>query len=247
MKDAKQILRELVEEVIEEMTATGAVAGYQTPNAFGKNPQKKRDAARSMPGGEVVGDIDTDTTTVGEGERLTMQRSLTEGHEDFVPAMLQNMKPGMTENEIADVLWTNLYDYNLNVRYSGDARKAKTATNNRMYYIDGGDFVVDMLGEYKKKFGEIKYLDKTAVTEGRSRYRNFKESDLMKNHAKISYGVNQAKKMLSEVEYLLNICERLKTEAGVPTTNLWKRTKPDMQEIHKRLKAIAKKIHNMGR
>jgi len=157
-KDLKALIREITKEVIDEMTTTGAVAGYNTPNAFGKNPNKKRDAARSMPGGTVVGETDTDETTVGENETMMIRRSLE---------------------------------------------------------------------------------------EGRSRYRNFKESDLMKNHAKISYGVNQAKKMLSEVEYLLNICERLKTEANIKNSNLWKRTQPDMKEIHKRLKSIASRIKKM--
>lgn len=159
-QDLKALIREITKEVIDEMTATGAVAGYQTPNAFGKNPKKKKDTERSMPGGTVVGDIDTDNTTVGENESMMIRRSLE---------------------------------------------------------------------------------------EGRSRYRNFKESDLMRNHAKVSYGINQAKKMLREVEYLLNICERLKTECDIPTNNLWKRTKPDMTEIHKRLKEIAKRIHRMGK
>jgi hypothetical protein len=83
--------------------------------------------------------------------------------------------------------------------------------------------------------------------EARSRYRNFKESDMMKNHAKISYGINQAKKMLGEVEYLINICERLKTECGYTNENLWARTQPDMKEIHSRLKEIAKRINRMGK
>ena len=70
---------------------------------------------------------------------------------------------------------------------------------------------------------------------------------MLKNHAKISYGINQAKKMLGEVEYLLNICERLKTEADIPTNNLWARTQPDMKEIHNRLKEIANRINRMGK
>jgi hypothetical protein len=162
MNDAKQIIRELVEEVIEEMTSTGAVAGYQTPAAFRGHKSKKKSAERSMPGGKVVGKEDTDDTTVGEGETLTLRRDI-------------------------------------------------------------------------------------GIMEGRSRYRNFKDSDMMKNHAKISYGINQAKKMLGEVEYLLNICERLKTEANVPATSLWARTQPDMKEIHGRLKEIAKRINRMGK
>lgn len=160
MKDTKQIIRELVEEVIEEMTATGAVAGYQTPAAFRGHKSKKKSAERSMPGGKVVGKEDTDDTTVGEGETLTLRRQLE---------------------------------------------------------------------------------------EARSRYRNFKESDMMKNHAKISYGINQTKKMLGEVEYLVGICERLKTECGYTKDNLWARTQPDMKEIHSRLKEIAKRINRMGK
>lgn len=163
MKDAKQIIRELVEEVIEEMTSTGAVAGYQTPAAFRGHKSKKKSAERSMPGGKVVGKEDTDDTTVGEGETLMSKRDLS------------------------------------------------------------------------------------VMEEGRSRYRNFKENDMMKNHAKISYGINQAKKMLGEVEYLVSICERLKTECGYNTDNLWARTRPDMNEIHRRLKEIAKRINRMGK
>jgi hypothetical protein len=70
---------------------------------------------------------------------------------------------------------------------------------------------------------------------------------MMKNHAKISYGINQAKKMLGEVEYLVELCEKLKTECGYSTQNLWARTQPDMKEIHARLKEIAKKINRMGK
>jgi hypothetical protein len=160
--DAKQIIRELVEEVLDEMTSTGAVGGYMTPAAFRGHKSKKKTAERSMPGGKVVGKEDTDDTTVGEGERLTVRRDVD-------------------------------------------------------------------------------------IMEGRSRYRNFKESDMMKNHAKISYGINQAKKMLGEVEYLVELCEKLKTECGYSTQNLWARTQPDMKEIHARLKEIAKKINRMGK
>jgi hypothetical protein len=162
MSDAKQLIRELVEEVLDEMTSTGAVGGYMTPAAFRGHKSKKKSAERSMPGGKVVGKEDTDDTTVGEGERLTVRRDVD-------------------------------------------------------------------------------------IMEGRSRYRNFKESDMMKNHAKISYGINQAKKMLGEVEYLVELCEKLKTECGYSTQNLWARTQPDMKEIHARLKEIAKKINRMGK
>ena len=164
-QDTKQLIRELIDEVLKEMTGTGGVAGYMTPNAFRGHKSNKRSAERSIPGGKVVGDNnETDDTTIGEASR-----------DESLP------------------------------------------------------------------------LIRRGVTEGRSRYRNFKESDLMKTHSKISYGINQSKKMLQEVEYLLGICERLKTECGVGTNNLWARTKPDMKEIHQRLKEIARRINRMGK
>ena len=145
------------------MTSTGAIAGYSTPNAFGKNPHKKKDTERSMPGGTVVGDTDTDDTTVGE-DRLPMLR----------------------------------------------------------------------------RGGEV-------MEEGRSRFRNFKESDEMKNHAKVSYGIREAKKILREVDFLVGICNRLKTECDVPNDKLWKRTSTDLMEITTQLKEITKKIRRIGR
>jgi hypothetical protein len=57
----------------------------------------------------------------------------------------------------------------------------------------------------------------------------------------------EAKKMLREVEYLVGLCERLKTECGYNNDNLWKRTRGDMMEIHQRLKHIAKRINKMGK
>jgi hypothetical protein len=165
MKDVKQTIRELVEEVIEEMTTTGAVAGYMTPAAFRGKKSKKKTAERSMPGGKVVGKEDTDDTTIGESEN------------ESLPTVRRDLN----------------------------------------------------------------------IMEARSRYINFKESDMMRNHAKISYGIREAKKMMREVEYLVGICERLKTECGYSNDNLWMRTRPDMLEINNRLKEIAKRINRMGK
>jgi len=165
MKDTRQIIRELVEEVLEEMSATSAVAGYMTPAAFRGHKSKKKTAEKSMPGGKVVGKEDTDDTTIGEGDNESLPTIRRDAH----------------------------------------------------------------------------------IMEARSRYRNFKESDMMRNHAKVSYGLMEAKKMLREVEYLVGICERLKTECGYSNDNLWKRTRGDMVEIHQRLKEIAKRINNMGK
>jgi len=235
MKDARQIIRELVEEVLDEMTGTGAVAGYSTPNAFGKNPKKKGDAARSMPGGKVVGDIDSDDTTVGENESLTVRRELEEG-----------IKPSY----YVQIYLPNSREREVEVTTSKNTTAAAIASIKE--FLIGNSEMMDMHERLYDEMGRLKddlifkvVKSSESLDEGRSRYRNFRESDLMKNHAKVSYGIREAKKMLGEVEYLLNLCERLKTEGGIATNSLWKRTQPDMKEIHKRLKAIAGRIHNM--
>ena len=61
----KEIIRTIVKEIqsekeLEEMTGTGAVAGYDTPNAFSKPGQtaKKNKRLANVTGGEVVNDLE---------------------------------------------------------------------------------------------------------------------------------------------------------------------------------------------
>jgi hypothetical protein len=61
----KEIIRGIVKEIqnekeLEEMTGTGAVAGYDTPNAFAKPGQtgKKNKRLANITGGEVVDDLE---------------------------------------------------------------------------------------------------------------------------------------------------------------------------------------------
>lgn len=155
------LLREIVQEVLDEMTGTGAVAGYQTPFAFqgkGDAARKRKIAARSMPGGKVV----------GEGEPVD------------------------------------------------DA-------------------------------AEKELLVRRSLAEARSRYLNYRDSDVMKTHAKVSYGIKEAHSMLREVEFLVGLCERLKLESGTTNDQLWKRTAVDVSRIHQRLKEIARRVRRLSK
>ena len=154
------LLREIVQEVLDEMTGTGAVAGYQTPFAFqgkGDSVRKRKIAADSMPGGKVV----------GEGAP------------------------------------------------SEDAEK--------------------------------ELLVRRSLGEARSRYLNYRDSDVMKTHAKVSYGIKEAHSMLREVEFLVGLCERLKLESGTSNDQLWKRTAVDVSRIHQRLKEIARRVSRLSK
>jgi hypothetical protein len=170
----KSILRELVEEIMDEMSTSGAAGPYSTPFAFsgGKkdNRHMKKIAADSMPGGEVIG-------------------------EEIVASV-----------KVSDVL----------------------DETDRVNTLNVPDTEPD-----------------AAITEGR--YHNFKSSNVMKNHSKVSYGLREAKKILGEIEMLLNLCERLKLETNIDQSQLWKRSKQDIREVHGKLKNIARKIERIGR
>jgi hypothetical protein len=66
----KEIIRTIVKEIqsekeLEEMTGTGAVAGYNTPAAFSKPGQtaKKNKRLANVTGGEVVDDLEEGITS----------------------------------------------------------------------------------------------------------------------------------------------------------------------------------------
>jgi hypothetical protein len=158
-QNVKQLIKELIEDVLDEMSTSGAAGPYMSKAAFRGHKSKDAVALRSVPGGKVVGKPETDDTTIGEEKELpVVQRSLEEG-----------------------------------------------------------------------------------------RYRNFKKDESMRSHSKVCYGIAEAKKMLREVEFLMDIVERLKTEEGVDRGQLWKRTQHDLSEINKRTKTIARRVYRLGR
>lgn len=84
--------------------------------------------------------------------------------------------------------------------------------------------------------------DPARVNEARSRYKNFKTSDAYKNsRSKLSYAVLEMKKMMKEVNFLVDVAGKLRLEDDIPTERYWKRTAQDLFEIEQYAKAISKK------
>jgi len=98
----------------------------------------------------------------------------------FFKDCLTGMKPGMSWEEFQDKLWHNLYAHNLKQR-GNDPHRAKTATDNKMWYMDDGDFPADAGQDYKAIFGHFPGSQQTqTMEEGEEVYD---ESDL-KHHVK---------------------------------------------------------------
>ena len=89
--------------------------------------------------------------------------------------------------------------------------------------------------------------DPANLKEAYSRYRRFKESTHYKKApSKISYVVMEIKKMLKEVDYLVNISNRLKNETDVSADALWNRTVKDLMEIDHYVQEISRKAKDIG-
>ena len=54
MDKLKEIIRELIRNELEEATVTGDIAGYETPNAFGKTSKKKKKNLEKQTGYKFV-------------------------------------------------------------------------------------------------------------------------------------------------------------------------------------------------
>ena len=80
------------------------------------------------------------------------------------------------------------------------------------------------------------------LNEGRSRYKNFLESDEMSNRGKISYSIKEVAKTLKELDYLIGLNLRLKGETNIPKDNYWKRTANDILTINQTMKQISRNI-----
>jgi len=102
------------------------------------------------------------------------------------------------------------------------------------------------VAKQQKRKKVIQHLEKELgkLDEATSRYSRLK-SFPKKNSYKISILTQEITKMLREVDFLMSMNERLKTEMGVSKEDLWKRTDHRISEIKARLKSIGEKLRTL--
>jgi hypothetical protein len=99
----------------------------------------------------------------------------------------------------------------------------------------------DTVKKIKKHLDDLEKLD-----EAVSRYNRFKTHP-MKDRSKISMVVQEITKMLREVDFLMTVNEKLKTELNIPKDDLWKRTESRIAEIRSRLKSLESRLKTFHR
>jgi len=102
------------------------------------------------------------------------------------------------------------------------------------------------VAKQQKRKKVIQHLEKELdkLDEATSRYNRLKTFP-KKNSYKISLLTQEITKMLREVDFLMSMNEKLKTEMGVSKDDLWKRTSHRISEIKARLKSIGTKLRSI--
>lgn len=211
----KELIKSLIKKELDEMTGTGAVAGFSTPFAFSKKGgtnNATKATLKQNPGSKVAKEID-------EEEELDEKKAPKKKKE------VKKKKPDADGDGVPD--WADKHPG------KNDADFKKAPTHKKDDFIKTITKGLKDLTEKESKLNE-------AV----SRYIRLKENP-KKNSYKVSLITQEITKMLREVDFLMSVNHKLKTEMEVPNETLWKRTSERMAEIKARLKSISEKLRKI--
>jgi hypothetical protein len=215
----KELIKSLIKQELEEMTGTSAVAGVATKNAFsdgGRHGKKATDATlKQNPGSTIAKEIDEDLDETKEVKKKK--------------TTVKKKKPDADGDGVPD--WADKHPG----QDDGDFEKkiAKATPDQKTKFIKTVTKGIKDLSEKENKLNE-------AV----SRYARLKENPKT-NSYKVSVMTQEITKMLREVDFLMSVNEKLKTEMEVPNESLWKRTSQRIAEIKERLMSIGRKLRKL--
>jgi hypothetical protein len=224
----KEIIRTIVKEIqsekeLEEMTGTGAVAGYDTPNAFSKpgSTAKKNKRLANVTGGEVVDDLEEGITS-SAGAPFSKPSEVAGKN-----AKLAKLSGGTIVGEEKDWLKNDV------------PANSKKPLEIKPTATDCSDS-----GEIADKSGMVLAKDDDEASLNENRWLAIKNEDGSPK-AKMSKGVTSIKQQLGEVEKFVNWYSKIKNENGVKRGDYYKRTNKSLHKIKERLMNLSEKIRTL--
>ena len=146
----KEIIRGIVKEIqdekeLEEMTGTGAVAGYDTPNAFSKPGQtaKKNKRLANVTGGEVVDDLEEAKDWLKNDVPANSKKPLT-----IKPTAISSADAGGIADKSGMILAKDDDEANLNENRWLEIKNGDSSPNAKM--SKGMTSIKHQLGEVEK-------------------------------------------------------------------------------------------------
>ena len=224
----KEIIRTIVKEIqsekeLEEMTGTGAVAGYDTPNAFSKPGQtaKKNKRLANVTGGEVVDDLEEGITS-SAGAPFSKPSEVAGKN-----AKLAKLSGASIVGEEKDWLKNDV---------PADSKKPLEIKPTATDCSDSGE-IADKSGMVLAKSD-----DEASLNE--NRWLAIKNEDGSPK-SKMSKGITSIKQQLGEVEKFVNWYSKIKNENGVKRGDYYKRTNKSLHKIKERLMNLSEKIRTL--
>ena len=224
----KEIIRGIVKEIqsekeLEEMTGTGAVAGYDTPNAFSKPGQtkKKNNRLANVTGGEVVDDLEEGITS-SAGAPFSKPSDVAGKN-----AKLAKLSGATVVGEEKDWLKNDV------------PANSKKPLKIKPTATDCSDS-----GEIADKSGMVLAKDDDEASLNENRWLAIKNEDGSPK-SKMSKGITSIKQQLGEVEKFVNWYSKIKNENGVKRGDYYKRTNKSLHKIKERLMNLSEKIRTL--
>lgn len=216
----KELIKSLIKKELDEMTGTDAAAGFSTPLAFSSKKGGTNNATKATlkqnRGSEIAKKIDEDED-LDETKEVKTKKKTT----------VKKKKPDAD----GDPDWADKHPG----QDDGDLEKkiSKATPDQKNKFIKTITKGIKDLSEKENKLNE-------AV----SRYTRLKENP-KKHPYKVSLITQEITKMLREVDFLMSVNQKLKTEMEVPNDELWKRTSQRIAEIKERLMSIGRKLRKL--
>jgi len=250
--ELKQIIKEELKKALQkEMSTTGDVAGFETPNAFNTD----EDADGSSADLEVFGykkvkkkkkdsEVEPSTVPGGMAERI-MRRVL---------AKLSESKKPINEISIfGPFVVLPIIDKTHLLRMYSDAATAYKRYSNGAYTFPKNDYrlaaiAIAKLLKTKHGVSDIQaeldsVVERKEMTEN---YNTYKKDESLTPQQKINKAIGEVKNMVNEMEKSIDRNIRLKTEMGVQSGSYWKRTHKNLNKISERFIAMSNKIKRLS-
>ena len=234
----KSTIDELIQEIekeLDEATATGNVAGYQTPGAFsdgGAKDKKRKKKISTQFGMKIVGKMDED--------------SINEAKDEVNPKQLSNLQRDIKKINRKIKVYIS--------KHPVTKGKLQIELGSDHPSNQGDDREIDKINTLLKKHtGD--WRTGTMFTEGKvnevkakkpvNRWLAIKNDETKHPHKKMAMGLKELKYQLRETEKFFNWYNKIKTMNELDSNQYWKRTNKHIYKIKERLINIAKTIQEI--
>ena len=228
LKEFRKLIRKFIQEELNEASVTANIDGGEgppkTPYAF----RKKKDEEDES--GFQDGHVNPETGTTYEKVKK---------HEHNVYGVKTKKYKPLGEGKLTEATkkWAvKVSDIGVVIIDAGSASEARQLVGKK---LKGGrkDIVSVIRALPAKKVGDV---GEGKITEGR--YHEFRNDDTKTPKQKIGMAMRETRDSLTELERIVKMNVKLKTELNIDSRSYWKNTHKALSKISERLVKLANKV-----